>query len=91
METLICEYGNCEKPLSINKVCNFMRMLYVNRKLSKQPLSTGSGKIRLENSLKDQFNILKSSNFRLQALECAGSYFPVLIYCSILLLMRINI
>ena len=46
----------------------------ISRNLSKQPFSTGSGKITLKNSLRDYFHFLKSPDFRLLVLKCAGSY-----------------
>ena len=46
----------------------------ISRNLSKQPFSTGSGRITLKNSLRDYFHLLKSPDFRLLVLKCAGSY-----------------
>ena len=46
----------------------------ISRNLSKQPFSTGSGRKTRENSLRDYFHLLKSPDFRLLVLECAGSY-----------------
>ena len=45
----------------------------MNRNLSKQPFSTGSGRKTLKNSLRDYFHLLKSPDFRLLVLKCAGS------------------
>ena len=42
--------------------------------MSKQPFPTGSGRITLKNSLRDYPHLLKSPNFRLLVLKCAGSY-----------------
>ena len=39
--------------------------------LSEQPFSIGSGRITLQNSLRDHFHLLKSSDFRLLVLKCA--------------------
>ena len=46
----------------------------ISRNLSKQPLSTCSGRITLKNSLRDYFHLLKSLGFRLLFLKCGGSY-----------------
>ena len=46
----------------------------ISRNLSEQTFSTGSGRITLENSLRDYFHLLKSPEFRLLVLKCAGSY-----------------
>ena len=40
----------------------------INRNLSKQPFSTGSGRITLKNSLRDYFHLLKFPDFRLLVL-----------------------
>ena len=45
----------------------------ISRNLSKQPFSTGSGRITLKNSPRDNFHLLKSPGFRLLVLKCAGS------------------
>ena len=44
------------------------------RNLSKQSLPAGSGRITLENSLRDYLHLLKSPNFKMLVLKCAGSY-----------------
>ena len=41
----------------------------ISRNLSKQPFSTGSGRITLKNCLRDYFYLLKFPDFR-----CVGSY-----------------
>ena len=46
----------------------------ISRNLSKQPFSTGSGRVTFNNSLRDYFHLLKSPNFRLLVLKYAGSY-----------------
>ena len=46
----------------------------ISRNLSIQPLSTGSGRITLKNSLRDYFHLLNFPDFRLLVLKCAGSY-----------------
>ena len=43
------------------------------RNLSKQSFPAGSGKITLKNSLRDYFHLLKSPDFKLLVLKCAGS------------------
>ena len=45
-----------------------------SRNLSKQSFPTDSGRITLKNSLRDYVDLLKSPDFRLLALKCAGSY-----------------
>ena len=42
--------------------------------MSKQPFPRGSGRITLKTSLRDYPHLLKSPNFRLLVLKCAGSY-----------------
>ena len=49
----------------------------ISRNLSKQPFSSGSGIITMKNSLRDYFYLLKSLDFRLLVLKCAGSYLQV--------------
>ena len=49
----------------------------ISRNLSKHPFPTGSGRITLKNSLKDYLHLLKSPDFRLLVLKCAGSYSQV--------------
>ena len=49
----------------------------ISRNVSKQPFPADSGKITLKISLRDYFHLLKSPDFRLLALKCAGSYSPV--------------
>ena len=49
----------------------------ISRNLSKQPFPTDSGKITLKNSLRDYVHLLKSPDFRLLVLKCAGSYLRV--------------
>ena len=44
------------------------------RNLSKQSFPEGSGRITLKNSLRDYLHILKSQDFKLLVLKCAGSY-----------------
>ena len=44
------------------------------RNLSKQSFPAGSGRITLKNSLRDYLHLLKSSDFKLLVLKCAGSY-----------------
>ena len=44
------------------------------RNLSKQSFSAGSGRITLKNSLRDYLHFLKSPDFKLLVLKCAGSY-----------------
>ena len=46
----------------------------ISGKLSKQPFSTGSGRITLKNCLRDYFHLLKSPSFRLSVLRYDGSY-----------------
>ena len=46
----------------------------IRRSLSKQPFSTGSGRITLKNSPRDYFHLLKSPDFSLLVLKCAGFY-----------------
>ena len=46
----------------------------ISRNLSKQPFPTDSGRITLKNPLRDYVHLLKSSDFRLLVLKCAGSY-----------------
>ena len=46
----------------------------ISRNLSKQTFSTGSGRKTLKNSVRDNFHLLKSPDFRLLVLKCAGSY-----------------
>ena len=46
----------------------------INRNLSKQPFQAGSGRITQKNSLRDYPHLLKSPDFRLLVLKCAGSY-----------------
>ena len=46
----------------------------ISRNLSKQPSPTDSGRITLKNSLRDYVHLLKSPDFRLLVLKCAGSY-----------------
>ena len=43
----------------------------ISRNLSKQPFSTSSGRIKLKNSLRDYFYLLKSPDFRLLVLKCS--------------------
>ena len=65
------------------------------RNLSKQSFPAGSGRITLKNSLGDYLHLLKSSDFKLLVLKCAGSYsrvftvsnfypFPLSIYRALL-------
>ena len=44
------------------------------RNLSKQSLPAGTGRITQKNSLRDYLHLLKSPNFKLLVLKCAGSY-----------------
>ena len=44
------------------------------RNLSKQSFPAGSGRITLKSSLGDYLHLLKSSDFKLLVLKCAGSY-----------------
>ena len=46
----------------------------MSRNLSKQPFTTDSGRITLKNSLRDYVHLLKSPDFRLLVVKCAGSY-----------------
>ena len=46
----------------------------INRNLSKQPFPTDSGRITLQNSLRNYVHLLKSPDFRLLVLKCGGSY-----------------
>ena len=46
----------------------------ISRNLSKQPFSTGSGRITLKNSLRDYSHLLKTPGFRLLVLKCSGSH-----------------
>ena len=46
----------------------------ISRNLSEQPFSTGSGRVTLKNSLRDYFHLLKSPDFGLLVLKCAGFY-----------------
>ena len=55
----------------------------ISRNLSKQPFSTGSGRITLKNSLRDYPHLLKSPNFRLLVLKCTGSYSRVFTVCIV--------
>ena len=54
----------------------------INRNLSKQPFSSGSGRITLKNSLRDYFHLLKSPDFSLLVLKCAGSDWRVFTVCE---------
>ena len=49
----------------------------ISKNLSKQPFSTGSGRITVKNSPRDYFHLLKFPDFRLLVLKCAGSYSQV--------------
>ena len=49
----------------------------ISRNLSKQLFSTGSGRKTLKNSQRDYCHLLKSPDFRLLVLKCAGSYLRV--------------
>ena len=54
----------------------------INVNLSKEPFSTGSGRLTLKNCPRDYFHLLISPNFTLWVLGCNGSYsrvFTVLI------------
>ena len=44
------------------------------RNLSERSFPAGSGRITLNNSLRDYLHLLKSSDFKLLVLKCAGSY-----------------
>ena len=44
------------------------------RNLSKQSFPADSGRITMKNSLRDYFRLLKSPDFKLLVLKCAGSY-----------------
>ena len=57
----------------------------ISRNLHKQPFSTGSGRKTLKNSLRDYFHLLKSPDFRLLVLKCAGSYLWVFTVTSFLI------
>ena len=57
-----------------------MGQVEISRNLSKQPFLTGSGRVTLEKSLRDYFYLLKSPDFRLLVLKCAGSYSRDLLY-----------
>ena len=46
----------------------------INGNLSKEPLSTSCGKNNTEGLPMRLFHLLKSPDFRLQVLRCAGSY-----------------
>ena len=46
----------------------------ISRNLSKQSFPTDSGIITLKNALRDYVHHLKSPDFRLLVLTCAGSY-----------------
>ena len=50
------------------------------RNLSKQSFPAGSGRVTLKNSLRDYLHLLKSPDFKLLVLKCAGSYSRVLLY-----------
>ena len=49
----------------------------ISTTLSKQPFSTGYGRITLRNWPRDYSHILKYRYFRLQVLRCDGSYSQV--------------
>ena len=44
------------------------------RNLSKQSFPADSGRKTLKNSLRDYLHLLKSPDFKLLVLKCAGSY-----------------
>ena len=44
------------------------------RNLSEQSFPAGSGRIPMKNSLRDYLHLLKSPDFKLLVLKCAGSY-----------------
>ena len=54
----------------------------ISRNLSKQPFPTDSGRITLKNLLRDYVHLLKSPDFRLLVLKCAGSYLRVFTVCA---------
>ena len=49
----------------------------ISRNLSEQPFPTRFGRKTLKNSLRDYFHLLKSPDFRLLVLKCAGFYLRV--------------
>ena len=68
------------------------------RNLSKQSFPAGSGRITLKNSLGDYLHLLKSSDFKLLVLKCAGSFSRVFtafsvddIFLKIVLLVLLTI
>ena len=53
------------------------------RNLSKQSFPVGSRRITLKNSLRDYLHLLKSPDFKLLVLKCAGSYSRVFtVFCA---------
>ena len=56
----------------------------ISRNLSKQSFPTDSGRITLKNSLRDYVHLLKSPNFRLLVLKCAGFYSRVFDACKLI-------
>ena len=56
----------------------------ISRNLSKQPFPTDSGRITLKTSLRDYTHLLKSPDFRLLVLTCAGSYSRVFTVLKVL-------
>ena len=62
----------------------------ISRNLSKQPFSTGSGRKTLKKSLRDYFHLLKSPDFRMLVLKCAGSYSRVFTVLNIFNMFNIE-
>ena len=56
----------------------------IRRNLSKQSFPTDSGRITLNNSLRDYVHLLKALDFRLLVLKCAGSYSRAFTVCVFL-------
>ena len=55
----------------------------ISRNLSKQPFSIGSGRITMKHSIRNYSHLLKSPEFRLLVLKCAGSYSQVFTACDL--------
>ena len=50
----------------------------ISGNLSKQPFSRGSGRIKVEKCLRDNFYLLKFPHFRVKVPRCDGSYLELL-------------
>ena len=55
----------------------------INRNLSNQPFSTGSGRITLTNCLEDYFHLLIKTP-QILVLRCAGSYSQIFVVLCVI-------